>query len=78
MNGKITNYLKFKNSVLLSLRLEREETLKYRCVCWSRSEKLNIISNDHERTQNYDFFCFRVEIPFLSKFGPRIKIFSLS
>ena len=64
MNGRITNYLKFKNSVLLSLRMEREGSLKYRCVCWSRSEKLNITSNDHERTQNYDFFVLERKYPF--------------
>ena len=39
----------------LSLRLERVEALKYRCVCRPRSEKFNIISNDHGRVQKCNF-----------------------
>ena len=49
-------------NVFLSLRLEGEETLKFRCIEISlvvsvglRSEKFNIVSNDHGRTQNCDF-----------------------
>ena len=33
----------------LSLQLEGAETLKYRCVCGPRSEKFNIVSDDHGR-----------------------------
>ena len=40
---------------LLSLPLEGEVTLKYRCVCRPCSEKFNIVSNNHGRTQKCDF-----------------------
>ena len=40
---------------LLPLQLGRVETLKYRCGCRPRSEKFNIVSNDHGRTQKRDF-----------------------
>ena len=46
--------------ILLSLRLEGEDTLKYRCVC---QPPFNIVSNDHGRTHKWP------EIPFLGKFG---------
>ena len=39
----------------LSLRLEGEETLKYRCVCRPLSEKFNVVSNDQGGTQKSDF-----------------------
>ena len=39
----------------MSLRLEGVETLKYRCVCQPRSEKFNIVNNDHGHTQKCDF-----------------------
>ena len=39
----------------LSLRLERVETLKYCCVCRPLSEKFNIVSNNHGRTQKCNF-----------------------
>ena len=37
----------------MSLRLEGVDTLKYRCVCRTPSEKFNIVINDHGRTQKY-------------------------
>ena len=43
---------------LLPLQLGRVETLKYRCACRPRSEKFNIVSNDHGRTQKRDFSDF--------------------
>ena len=52
------------------LRLAKEETLKYRCICRSpcpRAEKFNIVINDHGRTHKR-FFRFRPEIPFWGKF----------
>ena len=42
--------------LLLSLRLDGEGTLKYRCVWCPRAEKFNIVSNDHGHTQNGDFY----------------------
>ena len=49
-------------SYFLSLRLEGEETLKYRCVCRPppRTERFNIVSNDHGRTQKYPLWEFEV------------------
>ena len=44
---------------LFSLRLEGEETLKYRCVCRPpHVEKFNIVSNDHGRTHKNVFSVF--------------------
>ena len=43
------------------MRLEGEETLKYRCVC---VEKFNIVSNDHQGTHKYDFSVFNLKYPF--------------
>ena len=45
----------FEKIKLMSLPLEGEETLKYRCACRPSLEKLYIVSNDHRRTQKYDF-----------------------
>ena len=39
----------------MSLRLEGEETLKYRLSVGPPSKKFNIVSNDHGRTQKCDF-----------------------
>ena len=41
------------------------------------AEKINIVCNDHRRTGKLQFFYVRTELPFLSKFGPKIKIVSL-
>ena len=43
----------------LSLRLERVEALKYRCVCRPRSEKFNIVSYDQA------IFAFQLVKPIL-------------
>ena len=43
------------------MRLEGEETLKYRCVC---VEKFNIVGNDHKGTHKYDFSVFNLKYPF--------------
>ena len=40
--------------ILLSLRLEGEETLKYHFVFEPRSEKFTIVSNDHGHTEKGD------------------------
>ena len=46
----------FKSLILLSLRLEGEETLKSRCVCIGlRAEKFNIANNDDGRRHKCDF-----------------------
>ena len=37
----------------------------------------NLVCNDHRRTQKLQFFYVRTELPFLSKFGPKIRIVSL-
>ena len=50
----------FIEEIFLSLRLKGGETLKYRCVCWPRTEKFNTVSNDRA-----------TEIPFTGKFGPK-------
>ena len=42
------------------------------------AEKFNLVSNNHRRTQKLRLLCFRREISFLSKFGPKINIASLS
>ena len=64
---------------LLSLRLEGEETLKYRCI--SRppcKKKINIISNDQGRTHKSDFSVFKQKYPFWTNLLQKIKIVSLS
>ena len=45
-----------KTLELLSLRLEGEETLEYRCVCRPHTEKFNVVSGDDGRTRKCDFF----------------------
>ena len=45
----------FFNTSFLSLQLEGEETLKYRCVCRTFAEKFNIVSNSHGHTQHAIF-----------------------
>ena len=40
---------------MFSLRLEGVETLKYYHVCWLRSEKVNIVSNNHGCMQKCNF-----------------------
>ena len=39
------------------------------------AKKLYIVSNNHGPTQKCDFFCFRSEIPFLGKLGPKNQNF---
>ena len=63
---------------LLSLRLNREETLKYRCVCRPPAEKFHIVSNDHVRTHKCDFSVSNREYPFWGNLVQNIKIVSLS
>ena len=69
--------------MLLSLRVEGEETLKYRCIC---DVKMPLCLSDPVRknliyyvttmdVRTGVFFRFRPEIPFLSKFGPKNKNF---
>ena len=45
---------------------------------YTRAEKLNAVSNDHRRTQKWDFSVLDRKIPFRGKFAPKIKIVSLS
>ena len=45
----LTKTLSLFPDLLLSLRLEGEETLKYRCGSWPPSEKFRIVSNGHRR-----------------------------
>ena len=55
---------------LSSLRLEGVETLKYRHVCRPRSEKFNVVSNDHGRTQKFDFCVSVVKTNFTDDHTP--------
>ena len=64
---------------LLSLRLEGEEILKYRCVCRPRAEKFNIVSNDHGHTHKCHFSFFDRKYPFLANLvKKKIKTVSVS
>ena len=62
----------------LSLRLEGEETLKYRCICRSRAEKFNIVSNDHGHPHKFDISVSDRKYHFWAHLGQKIKIISLS
>ena len=65
--------------ILLFLRLEGEEALKYLFVSvGSRAEKFNIVSNDHGRTHKCDVSVFDWKFPFWCKFGEKIKLVSFS
>ena len=68
----------YSESYFLSLRLEREETLKYRCVCRPPCGKFNIISNDYGRTQKCGFSVLDRKHPFSINLVQKIKIVSLS
>ena len=53
----------------LSLALLLEETLKYRCLCWSSCGKV-----EHSQQQSWtharmSFFCLRPDLPFPGKFN---------
>ena len=50
--------------LFLTLRLERGETLKYRCVCRLPAEKIHIVSNDQGRTHKCNFSVFGWKYPF--------------
>ena len=52
---------------LLSLRLEGEETLKYRVSVGSCAEKFNIVSNDHGRNHKCDCSVFARKFPFCAR-----------
>ena len=67
-----------KRYSLLSLRLEGEETLKYRCVRQPRAEKFNIVRKDHGRTHKCDFSVSHQKFPFRGNLVQNIKIVSLS
>ena len=62
----------------LSLRLEGEEILKYRCVCPSRAERFNIVRNNHGRTHKCDFSVSNRKYLFWENLVQNIKIVSLS
>ena len=57
--------------LLLSLRLEGEETLKYCCICQPSWGKVYYSKERPWTHSKMRFYCFRSEIPFLSKFGQR-------
>ena len=56
-----------------SLRLQGEETLKHRCVCWSLPRKVYYRKYRPWAHAKLQFFSFRPEIPILSKFGSKIQ-----
>ena len=60
-------------ALLLSLRLEGQDTLKYYCVCRSRAEKFYILSNDHGRTHKCDFFVFDWKLSFWANLVKKSK-----
>ena len=64
--------------ILLSLRLEEEDILKYRCVCRSRAEKFNIVSNDHGRPHKCDISVSDRKYHFWAHLAQKIKFNSLS
>ena len=41
-------------------------------------EKFKIVNRDHGRAQKKPFFCFRMEITFFGKVGPKNEIVNLS
>ena len=64
--------------ILLSLRLEGEETLKSRCVCIGlRAEKFNIVNNDHGGRHKCDFSASDRKYPFWTNLVQNIRIVSL-
>ena len=59
--------------LLLSLRLEGEETLKYRCVCRPQCGKVQYSRSRPWMHAQMWFFRFQQQIPFLRKFAKKKK-----
>ena len=62
----------------MSLQIEVEEALKNRCVCDTRAEKFNIVSNNHGRTRKCDFSVSNCKYRFWANLVQNIKKVSLS
>ena len=62
----------------MSLQIEGEEALKNRCVCDTRAEKFNIISNNHGRTRKCNFSVSDCKYRFWANLVQNIKKVSLS
>ena len=62
----------------MSLQLEGEETLKYRCICRTGAEKFNTVSNNHGRTHECDFSVSDRKYRFWANLVQNIKIVRLS